>query len=117
MVKKSLRMEVITAYRDLLSREMKGPADAEGAMHRIQSKYGLDYWVQWGLRFRPPKKITTDLSERVRQAYLAAIESSVRKDLARLQIEIARDGDDAALESLVSEAQDLLARIAQKKVG
>ena len=116
MLKKNLQpmTDVSATYRDLLAREMRGPADAEGAMHRIQAKYGIDYWLQWGLRFRPLKKITTELVERVRQAYLAALESSVRKDIQRLQIEAAKGNGDAALEDLIHQAQDVLAKIAEK---
>lgn len=118
MLKKNLQAmsEAITTYRDLLAREMRGPSDSESAMHRIQAKYGIDYWTQWGLRFRPPKKVSADLIERVRQAYLATLEQSVRRDIARLEIEAAKGADDAAFKDLVAEAQGVLAKIQERRM-
>ena len=119
MSKKNLNImnDVIGTYREILAREMRGPSDTESAMHRIQTKYGIDYWQQWGLRFRPPKRVTAELIERVRQAYLSALQSSVKKDIQRLQIEAAKGDTDAALESLLAESEMLLAKIAKKLNG
>ena len=107
--------EAVATYRNLLAREMCGPSDSEQAMHRIQAKYGIDYWTQWGLRYRAPKRVSADLVDRVRQAYLATLEQSVRRDIARLEIEIAKGAPDAAFTDLVAEAQGLLARIQTRR--
>lgn len=108
-------VDVSGAYRELLAREMTGPADCEGAMHRLQSKYGIDYWVGWCLKYRPPKSVAHETVRKIQAAYFAMLEQSVRRDLLKLEIEIARGDADAGAESLVVEAQKLLAKIAERK--
>ena len=108
-------VDVSGAYRELLAREMKGPADCEGAMHRLQSKYGIDYWTGWGIKYRPPKTIAHDTVRKIQSAYFSMLEQSVRRDLLKLEIEIARGNADADAENLVVEAQNLLAKIAERK--
>ena len=91
---------------------MIGPGDAEGAMHRAERIYGLAYWPQWNLRHK--RRATDGFIRRVHQAYLAMLESSVRRDLMALKTEQARGAGDAGIESLVAEAEALLARIAER---
>ena len=107
--------DVIRTYKDLLAREMRGPSDSEGAMHRLQAKFGLDYWTQWALRYRSPRRIAHDVVLLVEAAHLRMIEQSVRRDLVYLKTEIARGGADADVGSLVAQAESLLAKIATKK--
>lgn len=118
MLKKILRdamTDTTTLYRDMLAREMRGPSDSEGAMHRLQVKFGLDYWQQWALRYRSPKRIAYDLVHKIQSAHMAMLEQSVRRDLSLLQIELAKGTADADIESLVAEAENILAKIAKKK--
>lgn len=104
-------------YRELLAREMRGPADREAAMHRLQARYGLDFWTQWGLRYRPPKRVTADLMSRIRGAYLSMLEQSVRRDVETLKIEAAKGTDDADLQGLAAQAENLLAEIEAAKAA
>jgi hypothetical protein len=102
-------------YRELLAREMRGPSDTESAMHRLQVRYGLDYGWQWSWRFRPPKFTKPEAFNKLRNAYLNMIETSVRRDIARLEIEQAKGASDALDQDLLIEAKNLLERISQKR--
>lgn len=37
--------------------ETRGNGDIEPAMRRIETKYGVDYWLLWKLKYRKPKDI------------------------------------------------------------
>lgn len=107
---------VLMMHRELLRRETRGPGDTENAMRRLEVRYGLDYWTQWGLRYRPPTEVRDrSLIERVRQAYLDTLARSVKRDAEAFKTEQAKGDADADLESLVAESEALLARIAAKK--
>lgn len=107
---------VYKMHRDLLAREMRGPGDTEAAMYRLQAKYGLDYWKQWMARYK--RSASGDFIEQLRQAYLSALERSVRRDLESLKIEEAKGGTrDADLASLVIEAETLLEKIQKRRVS
>jgi len=43
--------------RDLANWEARGPGDLDNAMRRVEQKCGVDYWLQWALRYRKPKDI------------------------------------------------------------
>lgn len=108
------RREVdVAAARDqhqvILGRLMLGPGDSDGAMHRAERQFGLAYWSQWNLRHK--RRATTTFMDRVRQAYLTLLTTSVRCDLKKLEIEKAKGCADAALESLIGEAETLLAKL------
>lgn len=121
MCKKNLQFLKMTdasaTYRDLVSREMRGPSDGEGAMRRLQTKFGIDYWQGWALRYRPPKKIAGELIARVEMALAVTLEQSVKRDLASLKIINARGQSDADFESLTAQAENLLAEIAALKIA
>lgn len=109
------RMDIATArehHQSILSRLMSGPGDSEGAMHRAESMFGLPYWSQHALRYK--RRVTIPFMQRVHQAYLHIIETSVRRDLERLRIEQSKGDTDAALAGLVAEAEALLARISER---
>lgn len=111
-------MEIAQAkqlHQGLIARLMNGPGDSEGAMYRAEQKYGLSYWGQWNLRFKG--RASFEFLTRLHGAYLEAVENSVKRDLAYLKTEQAKGAEDASLESLVAEAETLLARIASKKAG
>jgi hypothetical protein len=111
------RIEVnVTAARQehqaIVSRLMNGPGDSDGAMHRAERVFGLPYWSQWNLRHK--RRATIAFMQRVREAYLTTIERSVRRDLECLKAEKIKGADDVGLESLVAEAEALLARISER---
>ena len=120
MLKKNLQdhmTDVTATYRDMLAREMRGPSDSEGAMHRLQSKFGLDYWTQWSLRYRAPKRVAHDVAVLVKQAHTKMLEQSVKRDLGLLEIEMMKGTSDADLEGLMAEAESLLAKIEAAKAA
>lgn len=107
---------VLEMHRAMVAREARGPGDIENAMRRLESKYGLDFWTQWGMRYRPPEEIKDrSLIERVRQAYLDMITRSVRRDLQALKAEQAKGADDNALTGLIAEAETLLEKLEEKR--
>lgn len=121
MSQKSFEDEKVTTgtlemHRAMVAREARGPGDIENAMRRIESRYGLEFWTQWGWRYRPPTEIKDrSLIERVRQAYLDMMVRSVRRDLQALKAEEAKGADDDALTDLIGEAETLLAKLQAKR--
>lgn len=103
----------VTAARNqhhaLITRLMTGPGDSEGAMHRAERQFGLPYWSQHGLRYK--RRATTEFIERVRQAYLSMLEASVRRDLEKLRVEQAKGNNNARIQGLIAEAENLLSRM------
>lgn len=113
-----VEMDVAVArdqHNALIQKLMTGPGSSEAAMHRAERVFGLSYWQQFALRYK--KRATPAFIERVRQAYLTMLEQSVRRDLAQLQTEQARGNGDADLTGLISEAENLLARIKSKSAA
>ena len=103
-------------HHALITRLMHGPGDSEGAMHRAERMFGLSYWAQFRLRYR--RAASPAFVERVRQAYLTTLEQSVRRDLEALKRQqTIGTGDDASIQSLVVEAENLLARLASKQAS
>jgi hypothetical protein len=112
-----VEMDLTTAreqHHALITRLMTGPGGSEAAMHRAERLYGLSYWQQFRLRYR--RLASPAFVERVRQAYLSTLEQSVRRDLENLKTQqiVNGTGDDASIQSLVVEAESLLARIKDK---
>lgn len=107
--------EVIRLHRDMVDREARAAGDVESAMRRIEATYGLDYWSQYVCRYK--RRVTADFALRLRGAYLDMIERSVRRDIETLKTERALGATDAALESLIAEAETLLAKIKARKAG
>jgi len=93
----------------LISRLMNGPGDSAEAMYRAERLYGLPYWSQWNLRHK--RRASLSFMHRVREAYLATIEQSVRRDLERLKADATKDRGDVGIASLVAEGEALLAKI------
>lgn len=98
-------------HQALISRLMNGPGDSEGAMHRAERLYGLGFWSQWNLRHK--KRATADFIERVRQAYLSMLETSVRRDIEKLKAEWA--SGNASTGTLIAEAEALLQKIEARR--
>ena len=83
MCKKRLRKEQgmsSAAYVDearrlpgwLVSHEIRGSGDTEGAMRRIERCYGVPYAVLWSNRYSPPKSIGAAIFGSVLASRLAA---------------------------------------------
>lgn len=101
-------------HHALITKLMHGPGDSDGAMHRAERMFGLPYWAQFRLRYR--RAASPAFIERVRQAYLSTLEQSVRRDLESLKRQqTIGGGDDASIQSLIVEAESLLARLACKQ--
>jgi hypothetical protein len=94
-------------HEALLGNLMRCPGDSEGARRRAESLFGLPYWLQWNLRFK--RRATETFMRTVREAYLSALEKSVRHDLQELEITEAKGEADAVDASLMAEAEALLA--------
>ena len=115
---KGAELEIAQArqvHQGLLARLMQGPGDSDGAMHRAELKFGLSYWSQWNLRHKG--RATVQFISQLHSAYRATVENSVKRDLEYLKTEQAKGASDAALESLLAEAESLLAKINTIKEG
>jgi hypothetical protein len=107
------KMEIAQArqlHQGLIARLMQGPGDSEGAMHRAEQKFGLSYWSQWNLRHK--SRASLQFIVQLHGACLSSVENSVKRDLEYLKTEKAKGADDASLESLSAQAENLLAEIA-----
>lgn len=99
----------------IITKLMTGPGDSEGAMHRAERLYGLNYWAQHTLRYK--RRATPAFIERVRQAYLSMLEQSVRRDLEKLKAEQTKGNGDAHIQKLIAEAESLLGRMSSKSAA
>lgn len=115
---KSEREVDVSIARDqhhaIITNLMVGPGDSEGAMHRAERQYGLPYWAQFNLRYK--RRASAPFIDRVRQAYLSMLETSVRRDLDRLKTEQVKGPSNARIEGLIVEAENLLGRIKARSV-
>ncbi len=122
MFKKSengVRMSAAVAsnyVRRMVELETKGSGDTEGAMRRLEARFGLPYWSLWHLRGRRAKTVDADLFSRIRGAYLQYCEQQISTLQHELAVEKAVDPDDD-LERLEAEAQELAAKIAERKAA
>lgn len=108
----ALAQEAKANLREMIQLRSRGRGDHENAMHQIEREFGIGYWKQWQLLYR---KGTRETIERVRQAYLLQLEASIRRNMAKLEIQAAKNADTATdVGRLTLEAQDLLARIKEQ---
>lgn len=93
--------------RDLAQMRSRGPGDLQNAMRSIEREYGIDYWFQWALRYRPARfrDIGHELFLKLRDAYAA--ECARQRHRFEHEIAVARHvaGADHAA---VREAQALV---------
>lgn len=97
----------------LVSMESRGPGDIEGAMTRLEHRYGIGFWQLSHLRGRRAKSCDLSLFSRLRAAYLDMCERQVRQLQHTIEIERAA-GDDSNAD-LAADAQALVARIKEKR--
>lgn len=99
----------------LLDMEQRGSSDTEGALYRLEQRYGLSPNQITHLRSRRAKSCDVSLFARLRAAYLDLCERQVSKLQHEIAIEKAT-GDDT-LEDLEGEARALASKIAAKKAA
>lgn len=98
--------------KDLARMRARGPGDLENAMRGIERDYGIDYWTQWTLRYRPSriKDIGVGIYNRLHAAYLAECERQARKLRHEAEITKAIAGPDhaavRAAEALLGESDE-----------
>ena len=103
-----------THVRRMVEMETRGSGDTEGAMRRIEARYGIPFWSLVHLRRGAAKTVDADLFHRIRGAYLSYCEHKISALQHELAIEKAIEADDD-LEALETAACDLAAQIAAKK--
>jgi hypothetical protein len=101
--------------RQMIQSEARGPGDSEGAMARLEQRYGIGFWTLDRLRRGRAKTCEASIYQRIRMAYLDLCARQLTKLEHQIAIEQAA-GDDT-LEDLEGEARDLAARIAAKKAA
>lgn len=107
--------ELATGYvRRMVEKESRGWGDQEGALGRLEARYGLPFWAMNNIRTGRAKTVEAGIFARIRGAYLDLCERQVAKLQHEISIEKALNEDDT-LEDLEREARALAARIAAKK--
>lgn len=108
---------VATKYvRRMVELETTGFGDTDGALRRLEARFGLPFWSLWHLRQGRAKTVDADLFSRIRGAYLNYCENKISALQHELAIEKATDAD-ADLEALEAAASKLAAQIAQAKAA
>jgi hypothetical protein len=67
--------------RSLTRMRARGPGDTDNAMRSIEREYGVDYWLQWRLRYRLSslRDIGVTAYMSLKAAYQAECERQMRK--------------------------------------
>ena len=102
--------------RRMVARESRGPGDTDGAMQRLEARYGIGFWQLSHLRGGRAKSIEVTLFARIKAAYLDYCERQVRALEHEIAVEKAMHEDDS-IADLEREAAALAARIATKKAA
>jgi hypothetical protein len=100
--------------RQMVARESRSAGDTEGAMSRLEAKYGIGFWQLAHLRGGRAKTIETGLFMRIRAAYLDHCQRQISALQHEIALERARGADDD-LVNLEAEAAVLARKIAAKK--
>lgn len=109
--------EMAAGYvRRMVQSETRGWGDQDGALARLEARYGIPFWSLNNLRTGRAKTVEAGLYARIRAAYLDLCERQVAKLTHEIAIEKALSDDDA-LEDLEREAAELSARIEAKKAA
>ncbi len=107
--------DVATGYvRRMVEKETRGWGDQNSALHRIGDRYRLPFWTLNNLKTGRAKTVEAGLFDRIRAAYLDLCERQVRQLQHEIEIEKAKAGD-ASFEDLAREAEELAARVAERK--
>lgn len=107
--------EMATGYvRRMVERESRGWGDQEGALGRLEQRYGISFWSLNNIRTGRAKTVEAGLFARIRGAYLDLCERQVAKLQHEIAIEKALNEDDT-FEDLEREAARLAEEIAAKR--
>lgn len=107
--------EMASGYvRRMVEKETRGWGDMEGALQRIEARYGLPFWSLDRIRTGRAKTIEAGLFARIRSAYVDMCERQVSILKHEIAIEKALN-EDASIEDLEREASALADRIAKAK--
>ena len=79
-------LEARTLLAEMFGWEYAGHGDTENALRRIGTRHGLSFGEVWSLRYRPPKRIFSDLLKRLRDAHAAECERQLRKLAHELEV-------------------------------
>lgn len=82
--------------RDLTTMRTRGPGDLSNAMRAVEREYGVDYWTQWRLRYRPKsiKEIGVGVYLKLRAAYESECARQMRKLADEIEVTRAIAGPD-----------------------
>ena len=99
--------------RHLVEMESRGPGDTEGAMFRLEQRYGIGANQLMHLRAKRAKSCDVSLFARLRMAYLDLCEAKLRTLQHKIEIEKAT-GDDTNSD-LADRLRAIAAEIDAKK--
>lgn len=102
--------------RRMVQRESRGPGDIEGAMQRLEARYGIGFWQLAHLRSGRAKTVDVSLYARIRGAYLDYCQRLVSNLQHEIEVQGALCTDDT-LEDLEIEARALAEKIARAKAA
>lgn len=102
--------EAASWSRDLTRMKVRGPGDTENAMRLVEREYGIDYWVQWRLRYR--RRELKDIGVSVYMALKAAYQAECERQIRKLQNEIANSDprDVAQAQAFLEEIEKVRAK-------
>jgi hypothetical protein len=103
----------VTWSKELTRMKSRGPGDMENAMRNIEREYGIDYTVQWALRYRKPKDILAGWYFKLKAAYEAECSRQMRKLQHEIEITKAIAGADS--DAVVSAQAFVRENLAEKK--
>lgn len=103
--------------RRLVDGESRGHGDIEGALHRLEQRYGVGRWQLAHLRSGKAKSCEMGLFLRLRAAYLDMCQRKLTRLQHDLAIEEAKGGGTDDLADLEHEAAALAAKIEAKKAA
>lgn len=83
--------------RSLTRMRARGPGDTENAMRSIEREYGVDYWLQWRLRYRLAS--LRDIGVSAYMGLKAAYQAECERQMRKLQNEIAITEEVAGADS------------------
>jgi hypothetical protein len=105
-----MTIEAASDYaREIVQLEARGPGDTEGALYRLQQKYGISINQLMHLRAGRAKSCDISLFARLRLAYLDLCRSKALTLLHKIEIEEAK-GDDSN-QDIGGELKTLVAKI------
>lgn len=111
-----MTLEAASDYaRQLVEMEARGSGDTEGAMYRLEQRYGIGTNQLQHLRAGRAKSCDVSLFARLRLAYLDLCEKQVRTLQHRIAIEKAT-GDDFN-EDLAGELRSLASKIEARQAA